>query len=131
MRSVSTNDEGYPYKGDNAILKPYLEGGFLSGLTTALGHDYFYELTRPITGGSKGVWKAEDFSAKLFIDTEKEVFGTNTCGNAASEDGLRQTALYATAERAAWRIKKYNGSANSWWLGSPYTTLALPAISAL
>jgi hypothetical protein len=118
MRNAYTNDGGYPKADGDVVLKPYLEGGFFNGLKAALGHDYFYEVTRKITGGSFGAWTTVGFSSKLFIDTEKEVFGTNTYGDAASEAGLRQTALYKIGG-AAWRIKKCNGSASVWGLGSP------------
>jgi hypothetical protein len=118
MRSDDTNDGGYPYEGETAVLKPYLEGGFLSGLQAVLGPDYLYEVTRPITGGSYGAWEAEDFPAKLFIDTEREVFGTTTLGDTVSEAGLTQTALYAVGGEA-WRKKTFYGSTRPWWLGSP------------
>jgi hypothetical protein len=120
IRSDESSDGGYPYEGETAVLKPYLEGDFLSGLQEVLGPDYFYEITRTITGGSYGAWEAEDFEAKIFIDTEKEVFGTTMLGHTVSEAGLTQTALYAKGG-VAWQIKKYNGSSTYWWLGSPYS----------
>ncbi|MDR1108980.1 MAG: DUF6273 domain-containing protein [Spirochaetaceae bacterium] len=120
MRDTKTNDGGYPASN---VLKPYLEGGFFNGLKAALGHDYFYEITRPITGGSFGAWTTVDFAAKIFIDAEKEVFGRNLY-NTPSEITLTQTALYAATGGAAWQIKTCNGSGNHWWLASPCTTLS-------
>jgi hypothetical protein len=124
MRIQASNAEGYPYDGNEAQLKHYLEGGFFNGLKAALGgKDYFYAVTRKITGGSYGGWTAVDFTAKIFIDTEKEVFGTNKNGHAESEGGLTQTALYARGG-TAWRIKKYEGVEAPWWESSPYSGTA-------
>jgi hypothetical protein len=123
MSTVGTNAGGYPA---STLLKPYLEGSFLTGLKAALGgRDYFYPVTRPISGGSPS-WDAVDFTAAIFIDTEKEVFGTNTSwGDATSEDGLTQTALYDVGGETWW-TKKFNGSVSDWWLGSPSPANGFP-----
>jgi hypothetical protein len=121
------NEGGYPYVGGayTPVLKPYLEGGFLSGLKAALGpDDYVYKVTRNITGGSYGAWTKESFAAEIFIDTEKEVLGCSIYGDSTSEEDLVQTALYAAPGGTAWRIKKYNGSAVFWWLGSPHYAIS-------
>jgi hypothetical protein len=121
MRTDNTNDGGYPKTGGTTVLKPYLEGGFLTGLKAALGHDYLYRVKRKVTQGSNGAWTKTDFEAEIFLDTEKEVFGTNTYGDATTEADLTQTPLYAQGG-TTWRIKKYNGSAAIWWEGSPYSS---------
>jgi hypothetical protein len=119
------NNGGYPYTGGTygtPELKPYLEGAFFNGLQTALGHDYFYEVTRGLTVGEKtnANWQSKPFAAKIFIDTEKEVFGNNTISGLRTEGALTQTALYKIGGKT-WRIKKYNGALNYWWLASPYS----------
>jgi hypothetical protein len=121
MRTDNTNDGGYPKTGGTTVLKPYLEGGFLTGLKAALGHDYLYRVKRKVTQGSYGAWTKTDFEAEIFLDTEKEVFGNNTYGDATTEADLAQTPLYAQGG-ATWRVKKYNGSAATWWEGSPYSS---------
>jgi hypothetical protein len=121
MRSSENNYGGYPYTSGSygtPELKAYLEVALFNGLLTALGHDYFYEVTRNITEGSYDAgWKKVSFAAKIFIDTEKEVFGNNTSG---TEEDLTQKPLYARGG-TTWRIKKYNGSTtnNQWWVASP------------
>jgi hypothetical protein len=116
MQSDYNNDEGYLASD---LLKPYLEGGFFNGLKAALGHDYFYAVTRKITGGSFGAWTTVSFSSKIFIDTEKEAFGKTKYGDAASEASLTQTALYKIGGEP-WRVKKYDGAFfEGWWQASP------------
>jgi hypothetical protein len=118
MRSDNTNDGGYPKAGGTTVLKPYLEGGFLAGLKAALGHDYLYNVKRKVTQGSYGAWTKADFEAEIFLDTEKEVFGTNTYGDATTEADLIQTPLYAQGG-VVWRAKRFNGSPMACWEGSP------------
>jgi hypothetical protein len=121
MRTDNTNDGGYPKNGGTTVLKPYLEGGFLTGLKAALGHDYLYRVKRNVTQGSQGAWTKTEFEAEIYLDTEKEVFGSNTYGDTTTEADLVQTPLYAQGG-TPWRIKKYNGSADIWWEGSPYSS---------
>jgi hypothetical protein len=121
MRSANTNDGGYPKSSGDVVLKPYLEGGFLTGLKAALGVESLYKVKRKVTQGSYGSWTKTEFEAEIFLDTEKEVFGANSYGDATTEGDLVQTPLYAQGG-AAWRIKKYNGSAEIWWEGSPYVS---------
>jgi hypothetical protein len=114
------------------VLKPYLEDAFFPGLKTALGgKDYFYKVTRKITGGNFIVnatnngFKTVAFSAYIFIDTMMEVFGENPYLHAATEQNLTQTALYAVGGKT-WRVKKCKSTRNAagwepclWWLASP------------
>jgi hypothetical protein len=116
MRSDTSTYDGYP-QSDTSILRFYLENQFLAGLKTALGEkDYFYNITRTITGGYYSNWQSTDFSAKIFIDTATEVFGSTTHGHPESEATLRQTPLYKVGGTAQ---KRYGGEYASWWLGSP------------
>jgi hypothetical protein len=68
MNASSDNTGGYP---SSNVLKPYLEGGFLTGLIAALGHDYMYSVRRYIS--NKGSYT--ELNAKIFIPTEIEVYG--------------------------------------------------------
>jgi hypothetical protein len=128
MHPILSNG-GYPYNTDNGeggipILKPYLEGPFLNGLKVALGHDeYLYEVRRDIAVGTQGTgWQAVPFYAKIFIDTEKGVFGRNALEPdklSSAEGNLTQTALYAKGP--AWRIKT-GATTGWWWTATPHFT---------
>jgi hypothetical protein len=119
--SKGGNYGGYPYTRPGytppehgiSIVRESLE--YSSGLG---GINYLYSITRRMTGGSLGAWNTVAFSAEIFVDTEKEVFGDNDYGYSIGEMDLVQTALYAQGG-TAWRIKKYNGAAADWWLASP------------
>jgi hypothetical protein len=121
MRTDDTNAGGYPKTGGTAVLKPYLEGGFLTGLKAALGIDSLYRVKRNVTQGSQGAWTKTEFEAEIWLDTEREIFGANTYGDATTEVDLTQTPLYAQGG-ATWRTKKLNGTATYWWVGSPYSS---------
>jgi hypothetical protein len=121
MRSDNTNDGGYPKSTGTVVFKPYLEGGFLAGLKAALGitpekNDYIYTVRRNVTQGQNGGWTKAPFDAAIFPPCEKEVFGTNTYGDATTEADLTQLPIYA---RGQTKVKNYNGSAKNWWEGSP------------
>jgi hypothetical protein len=116
MRTDATNDGGYPKTGGTTVYKPYLEGGFLTGLKAALGYDYLYPVKRKVTQGSNGAWTKTDFQASIFPPAEKEVFGENTYGDTTTESDLSQLAIYVAG---ASKIKNLNGSATHWWEGSP------------
>jgi hypothetical protein len=84
-----------------------------------LGHDYLYSVKRKVTQGSNGAWTKTDFQASIFPPTEKEVFGSNTYGDATTEGDLSQLAIYVAG---ASKVKNLNGSAMHWWEGSPYAS---------
>jgi hypothetical protein len=103
-------------------MRAYLEGGFLTGLAGALGHDCLYSVPRFVHNGESSPCKAY-LSAKVFLPAEIEVFGTqiNGCelGNSALD--YRETAqiqLPVFRDSHKHRIKRYNGSRLSWWLAS-------------
>jgi hypothetical protein len=123
MHTDNTNDGGYPKSSGTVVLKPYLEGGFLTGLKAALGitsgkTDYMYTVRRNVTQGSNGAWTKTAFDAAIFLPCEKEVFGTNTYGDATTEADLTQLPIYAQGQT---KVKNFNGSATYWWEGSPRT----------
>jgi hypothetical protein len=131
MRSIESNYGGYPYATNDKThgtpeLKEYLEGPFFDGLKKALGCNYFYRVTRNITGGNKtDGWKTVSFSAEIFIDTEMEVLGNNEYSKLTTEGDLPQTALYRTnaAPGKIWKIKLYGTNPKSWWFATPKSNM--------
>jgi hypothetical protein len=124
MQPILSNG-GYPYNTDNGeggipILKPYLEGPFYNGLKAALGHDYFYEVMREIVGGSNTYgWYKVPFYAKIFIDTEKEVFGSNALEPGKltnAERNLTQTELYKKGKDLRTKM----GTTKGFWTATKY-----------
>ena len=121
MRTDNTNDDGYPKSTGTVVLKPYLEGGFLTGLKAALGitgdkTDYIRPVRRNVTQGQNGAWTKTAFDAAIFLPCEKEVFGTNAYGDETTEADLAQLPIYVQGQT---KIKKCNGSTERWWVGSP------------
>jgi hypothetical protein len=124
MRSWQNNAGGYSggseYGGGEPSLRNYLESPFLKGLKTALGHDYFYRITRYVIEGNKDGWETVLLAAKIFIDTEMEVFGNNRYSQLTTESALFQTALYKIGG-ATWRKKQgIAPDGDDWWLATPY-----------
>jgi hypothetical protein len=123
MRTGNTNTGGYPSTDSTCVYKPYVEGGFLTGLKAALGmdndHNYMYAVKRNVTTGSNGAWTKSQLQAAIFPAAEKEVFGSNPYGNSTTESDLSQLAIYAAG---ASKVKNLNGSATTWWEGSPYAS---------
>jgi hypothetical protein len=124
MRTDDTNDGGYLKSTGTVVLKPYLEGGFLTGLKAALGitsgkTDYIYTVRRNVTQGQNGAWTKTAFDAAIFPPCEKEVFGANTYGDATTEADLTQLPIYAVGQI---KTKNYNGTVDNWRLGSPYAS---------
>jgi hypothetical protein len=74
MNTGNDNAGGYP---SSNVMKPYLEGGFLTGLIAALGHDYMYAVRRYIS--NKGSYT--ELNAKIFLPTEIEVYGMQINGD--------------------------------------------------
>ena len=118
MSSTNDNTGGYP---SSTVLKPYLEGGFLTGLVAALGHDYMYAVQRLISTKSGNTW----LSAKIFPPTEFEVFGAQVYGDEFGSEASRKssTPIQLPIYRDSYkhRIKRYNGSRQWWWLSTPYS----------
>jgi hypothetical protein len=120
MKAANDNTGGYPA----SELKTYLEGGFLTGLVAALGHDYMYAVQRLISNKGGNTWLA----AKIFPPTEIEVFGVQSYGDEVSSDaGPRSnTPIQLPIFRDSYkhRIKRYNGSRQWWWLSTTYRASA-------
>jgi hypothetical protein len=78
MNASNDNAGGYP---SSNVMKPYLEGGFLTGLIAALGHDHMYAVRRYIS--NKGSYT--ELTAKIFLPTEVEVYGMQINGDELSD----------------------------------------------
>jgi hypothetical protein len=117
MNATGDNTGGYPA----SELKTYLEGGFLTGLAEALGHDYLYAVQRYISTKGSTAW----LTAKIFLLTEIEVFGLQCFGDElnAGTSLRNHTPIQLPIYRDSYkhRIKRYNGSRQLWWLSTPYS----------
>jgi hypothetical protein len=96
-------------------MRTYLEGGFLSGLFEALGHDCLYSVSRNVSYRGGSAW----LSAKIFLPTEIEVFGLQVNGDelgdsAADYRETSQIQLPVFRNSYKHRIKRYNGG-RMWW----------------
>jgi hypothetical protein len=120
MKATNDNTGGYPA----SELKTYLEGGFLTGLVAALGHDYMYAVQRLISNKSGNTW----LSAKIFLLTEIEVFGVQCYGNELGSDaspwGHTPIQLPIFRDSFKHRVKRYNGSRQWYFLSTPYRASA-------
>ena len=115
MNSSNTNTGGYAA----SELKTYLEGGFLTGLIGALGHDYMYQVRRYISTKSG----YSELAASIFPPTELEVYGMQLQGDEiiASSNFINPIQLPLYRDSYTHRIKRYNGSRQWWWLSTPYS----------
>jgi hypothetical protein len=115
MNSSNTNAGGY---ASSDVMKPYLEGGFLTGLIAALGHDYMYPVQRLISNKGGNTW----LTAKIFLLTEIEVFGVQCYGDELGQysSPVANTPIQLPIFRDSFkhRIKRYNGSRQWWFLGT-------------
>jgi hypothetical protein len=121
MKTTNDNAGGY---ASSDVLKPYLEGGFLTGLVEALGHDYMYAVQRYMSTKSSTAW----LTAKIFPPTEIEVYGVQCYGDELGTDTSPRshTPIQLPIYRDSYthRIKRYNGSRQWWWLSTPYSASA-------
>ncbi len=117
MNSSNTNSGGY----NASDMKTYLDGEFKTGLATALGSSsYLYTIQRAISTKNSTGWVTNT----VFLPTEVEVFGCETYGD--DQNGYNTNIQYPIyRDSSYYRVKKYNGSRNWWWLATPrasYTT---------
>lgn len=111
MNATDTNAGGY----GTSELKKYLDEVFEAGLGNALGSSgYLYTIMRAIS--KKG---ATGFVTNtVFLPTEVEVFGVPTCGDDQIAWNTNiQYPIYR--DSSFYRVKKYNGSRDWWWEGTP------------
>jgi hypothetical protein len=102
-----TNGNG---SGDKAGVTT---AAFLNVLKAQIG-DYTLPMDRLLSIG--GDWGWGRYS--LWLPSENEIFGANAWGEAGYGDGQKlHIPLYR--DSYAYRIKRYNGSRDWWWLNTP------------
>jgi hypothetical protein len=100
-------------------MRTYLTGNFYNGLKTAGVPDGVVWAVKRRIGANLGT---EDLSDKVFLPTEREVFGSNTYAGTESNQG-RLSAYQSASDR-----KKYNlgSSYVEWWLASVSGNMIYP-----
>jgi hypothetical protein len=89
-------------------------GAFYNALKAQLGN-YLLKIRRLFSNKTDWAWQ----SYSLWLPSENEVFGANAWGEAGYGDGQKlHLPLYQKSY--AYRIKRYNGSRDWWWLCTPY-----------
>jgi hypothetical protein len=98
---------------------PVVAGAFLAALTAQIG-DYIMPVRKLLDesifeGTQTWAWR----TYRLFLHSENDVFGANAWGRAGYGDGQKlHIRLYR--DSYAYRIKRYNGSRDWWWLNTPH-----------
>jgi hypothetical protein len=123
MNATNTNTGGYAA----TEMRTYLEGGFLTGLAEALGHDYLYSVRRYIS--NKGSYA--ELNAKIFLPTEVEVYGMQINGDGPGDSAtdyqyVNPVQLPIFRDSYKHRVKRYNGSRQWWFLSTAYSADASP-----
>lgn len=108
MNSSSTNSGGYPA----SAMKTYVENNIYAKLPSDLKAIVSAVKKKCYTSYSSTSSLSEaDYN--VFLLSEMEVFGSKSYGV-----GTGEGSKYAIFTDATSRVKKVNGSANSWWLRS-------------
>jgi hypothetical protein len=88
---------------------------FLNTLKAQIG-DYIHPVSLLLS--IKGSWDWAAYS--LWIPSENEIYGANSWGEPGYGDGLKlHIPLYR--DSCVYRIKRYNGSRDWYWLNTPYS----------
>jgi hypothetical protein len=96
-------------------------GNFLAGLTAAgVPDSVLWAPARYIAnGGGNGATVADIITDKLWLPTEREMFGSRTYSNSIYETAANQARLEYYGENSK-RIKHKSGSSRQWyWEASP------------
>jgi hypothetical protein len=123
MEATNTNQNGYLGSEMRKYLVPVDGdgGNFLSGLANAgVPENVLWAPTRYVANRGKGATGADTITDKLWLPTEREMFGVRTYSVAAYETAANQARLeYYTDD---YKRKKYSGgnSEYSYWGASPY-----------
>jgi hypothetical protein len=97
---------------------PVVAGAFLTALKSQIG-DYIIPVRKLLDesifeGTQTWAWR----TYRVFLHSENDVFGANAWGRAGYGDGQKlHIPLYR--DSYAYRIKRYNGSRDWWWLNTP------------
>jgi hypothetical protein len=125
MEATATNVDANGYLG--SVMRTYLTGAFLTGLTAAgVPDSVLWAPTRYVANGGSGATAADPIQDKLWLPTEREMVGTRTYSNETYETEENQARLeYYNSDASR---KKYDtsplGTAFSYWLASPLSTAA-------
>jgi hypothetical protein len=92
---------------------------FLNTLKGQIGN-YILPVRRLLSNKVDWTW----ITCSLWLPSENEVFGANAFGEAGWGDGQKlHIPLYQ--DSYAYRIKRYNGSRERWWLNTPHAGSAV------
>jgi hypothetical protein len=126
MNPTNDNAGGYPATEICAFLDGSNGNGtedkagvttaaFLYALKAQLG-DYILPVRLLLSNKAGWAW----ITRSLWLPSENDIFGTNVCGGGESNYGDGQKLhipLYR--DSYTYRIKRYNGSRDWWWLNTP------------
>ena len=108
MNSSNTTSGGWA----GSAMRTFMNGQLLPKFPQYV-RDVIVEVKKPYCATANGATQYSN--DKLFIASEKEIFGTSSYGN----DG-NQYEYWSTHNTNNARIKKLNGSAKYWWMRSVY-----------
>ena len=108
MNSSNTTSGGWA----SSAMRTFMNGELLSKFPQYV-QDVIVEVKKPYCATANGATQYSN--DKLFIASEKEIFGTSSYGN----DGT-QYEYWSINNTNNARIKKLNGSAQYWWMRSVY-----------
>lgn len=111
MNSSDTNSGGW----NSCKRRTWCNSVFYNAIPTALRPIFKQFKNVTASGASTSTTTSTDYFA---LPSEKEVFGSVTYANSTAESSNSQFEWYKTSSN---RVKKVNGSANSWWGRSPYS----------
>ena len=106
MNSSNTTSGGWA----SSAMRTFMNGELLSKFPQYV-QDVIVEVKKPYCATANG--STQYSNDKLFIASEKEIFGTSSYGN----DGT-QYEYWSINNTNNARIKKLNGSAQDWWMRS-------------
>jgi hypothetical protein len=109
MNASNTNTGGY----DATEMKTYLDGVFKTGLENVLGN-YLYTTRRLLSIKEDWAWESDT----VFLPTEREIWGTSVWDEKDWGGGF-QTQWPIFRDSAIWKVKRYNGARQTYWISSP------------
>ena len=109
MNSSNTNVGGW----GSCALRSTLQSTIYNQLPSDL-RSVIKKVTKKASAGSQST-TISSYSDTLFLFAEKEIFGSTTYS--VNGEGTQYSKFTTTSAR----IKKVNGTANYWWLRSPYS----------
>ena len=118
MNSSNTTSGGWA----SSAMRTFMNGELLSKFPQYV-QDVIVEVKKPYCATANGATQYSN--DKLFIASEKEIFGTSSYGN----DGT-QYEYWSINNTNNARIKKLNGSAQYWWMRSVSDSASFRSVSA-